>query len=264
MACFGWEEGLDAPSLLRYLHRLWGTFFVGSYLRFAWFRKTVQRQWAKESSFVACDVGCGNGTYSFYVARSFPQARIAAVDIDQESLTRNIHLAKRLGLSSIQFEHQDCLQWEICAEYDWLYSTCMLIYWERSVQLSLLQRLCRALKPGGWMYMMVPKQGYLEQSVLPLSWYERAYSKMADENRGYLYLANELKSDLITAGFTQVKVREVGGFWGRFACDLEYVLQERGWGRLKLILIPFLKGLCLLDTLCCVGHKSWLLVEARR
>ncbi len=100
------------------------------------------------------DAGCGQGIFTFEIARRFPHAHITGVDIDQPLLQRNRTIAQKRGYTHCSFEEQDLTRMSYHNQFDLLLNVDNLEHIEED--LAVLQRFHQALKPGGELILHVP------------------------------------------------------------------------------------------------------------
>ena len=100
------------------------------------------------------DAGSGRGCFTFFLARLFPQARVAGLDVADTQIKRNRLISDSLGLKNCHFKREDITRLKNSEEFDFILSTDNLEHLEED------QAQCRvfyeALKPGGWILFHVP------------------------------------------------------------------------------------------------------------
>ncbi len=113
----------------------------------------------------AClDLGCGIGFFTIPLARIVgPSGSVTAADLQPEMLSGVKRRAEKAGLlSRIRFHQVELSGLSFDAEFD-----LALAFWmvhEVPDQESLLQQICRALKPGGRFLLAEPK-GHVRQAA---------------------------------------------------------------------------------------------------
>lgn len=100
------------------------------------------------------DAGCGQGVFSFALARRLPNGVITGMDIDQGLVDRNRRIAARCGLGNCRFECSDLTRLESPEQYDLVLSVDMLEHLADDE--DILRRFLRVLTPGGDLILHVP------------------------------------------------------------------------------------------------------------
>ncbi len=81
---------------------------LGQYIRILYFRKEI-----KNTRFnVVLDAGCGSGVYTFYLAKRYPQIRIDACDLNENTINSCKKLQKTTSFNNINFGYatNNCIQ----------------------------------------------------------------------------------------------------------------------------------------------------------
>ena len=96
-----------------------------------------------------CDLGCGTGNVTEWLARRWPQAALTGVDGSMAMLER-----ARQALPGVHWLQADIGRWRPDAPFDLIFSNAALHWLPDHAQ--LLPALMRALKPGGVLAVQMP------------------------------------------------------------------------------------------------------------
>ena len=95
------------------------------------------------------DVGCGSGSMSRLIARSFPQAEVVGVDVREQYLDFARARAREEGIRNLKFQSGDVFALPFPdASFDLVWSK-YLLQWLREPR-SALAEMKRVTKPGGF------------------------------------------------------------------------------------------------------------------
>ena len=167
------------------------------------------------------DAGCGEGLWSFEFAREFPQHQVLGIDIRQDVVELCNHLQVSSSVSNVRFDTLPFTDLVFDCEFEVVLSLFSLHYSYRN-DVEVLERFARALKPGGWLLMMVPVAHHLWE---PSSWIPPEESGKAskygipieyDEFRSH-YSYQELSDKLSQAGFASVEIHRLAGRCAQWA-----------------------------------------------
>ncbi|MBA7590484.1 Trans-aconitate 2-methyltransferase [subsurface metagenome] len=100
------------------------------------------------------DSGCGQGIFTFEIARRFPNSRITGIDIDASLIERNSKIAETAGLKNCSFHIQDITEVIDRKEYDLILSIDNLEHIEEDEK--VLTFFYKSLLPGGELLLHVP------------------------------------------------------------------------------------------------------------
>src|ERR1035437_3761086 len=129
-----------------------GTFANGFYLR----RVLRGRHFAS-----ILDAGCGDGTFTFYLASKLPQTRLLGVDIGEQGthgIENTLEICARvqhdLGLPNLEFQCRDLRELDYENAFDFAYSFDVL---EHIAENKLvLEKIYRALQKDGLFLLRIP------------------------------------------------------------------------------------------------------------
>lgn len=95
------------------------------------------------------DAGCGSGSMSRLIARSFPQADVVAVDLRQQYLDFAEARARAEGIQNVTFRKADVFALPFADASFHVVWTKYLLQWLKEPKLALAE-LKRVTRPGGW------------------------------------------------------------------------------------------------------------------
>jgi SAM-dependent methyltransferase len=100
------------------------------------------------------DVGCGEGVFTFEIAKLIGAGKVTGIDIDTKVLERNRELQKQIGVSNCSFEYGDILDFKESNKYDLVLTVDNLEHIADDV--GALKSMYQALAPGGRLIVHVP------------------------------------------------------------------------------------------------------------
>ncbi len=231
---------------------LLGQDFIGAEIRISHFKKILNTLNIMPETIL--DAGCGTGDFSFYVAERYQQAALYAYDINTKTLKKNNEIQKNLGFKNIIFQNVDLLQLNEKSKYDLIFSIGTLIYFSREETRTILLNLTGALKDGGFLYLDLPQEDFLEVNYISIKYYKEYYKKLKQENSGSLYTYQEVKDILQEIGYEIVWSNKSFSHPGKLAWESDNLLRERGYIKTRYLLLPLLKFLAHLDSI--TKHKK--------
>lgn len=188
------------------------------------------------------DGGCGRGVISRQLARRYPQARIDAIDQDQQAQHINQEIAQACHLQNCRFLVIDLTTLDVSGEYDLIVSVDNLEHIDND--LEVLQRFYRAMKPNGTLVVHVPH--YYRR--WPLFKWRRNFDVPGHVRPGY-HLP-ELVERVRKAGFAVDQAGFSYGFLENLANNLGYAISgaEQKNKMLYALLFP------ILNIIAWLGH----------
>lgn len=139
------------------------------------------------------DAGCGEGIFTFDIARRFSSSQVTGIDIDNELLKRNRLIADKIDLSNCEFKCQDILSMNMDPDFDLLISIDNLEHIDDDER--ALSNFYDVLKNGGELVIHVP--GYYRRWVF-FKWKENF------EVEGHCrpgYTKEQIEKKIESAGF---------------------------------------------------------------
>ncbi len=224
------------PRQNRFFYPIYGQMQIGGRIRFLHFTRLFQPNTGK---FRLLDFGCGNGNYGFVIAAKNPRARIDSYDSDQskfpllrqlKSKPDNLHFLSRKEFSLLPPR-----------SYDYILCIDVLEHIEDDV--GTLQHLTDLLKPGGVLFIHLPKNHRKRRSVLKNTVHEKHADHLRDE-----YTESEIR-DLFGEidSLNLQKLLYTFGFWGELAWEIDNLL-VRHCSRLRYLLFPAVWVMAWIDS----------------
>ncbi|MGE4233907.1 MAG: class I SAM-dependent methyltransferase [Bacteriovoracia bacterium] len=253
---FGEELTLEPnlTSLGRLGMRLYGTPFIGGYLRFLWlnyFLKKLTLRGKKPKTVL--DAGCGSASYSIFLAKYFPLSSITGVDLNQSDISRARALASVLELNNLHFEQHDLTKTN-STKFDLI--VCIDVLEHIKENTLVLKSLIDNLEANGTLLVHVPDIEWLDHAIFGHDKYENYREFERKEHIG---------KNLTLTNFTQVASQKGAvvlmhqytfGFWGRLAWELNQLSMEKQVGSLlRSLIIPIAKAFCRFELL--LSRSKW-------
>jgi 2-polyprenyl-3-methyl-5-hydroxy-6-metoxy-1,4-benzoquinol methylase len=99
------------------------------------------------------EIGCGTGNFLLQAAKTFPGARLAGVDIDDESLAKASDKVKQAGLSDRISVHREKVD-DAFSAFDAVVMIEVLHEIAPEIRPAVVAAAARTLKAGGWMVII--------------------------------------------------------------------------------------------------------------
>jgi SAM-dependent methyltransferase len=99
------------------------------------------------------EVGCGTGNFLLQAAKAFPNARLAGVDIDDESLAMARDKVRKAGLENRITVHKEKVD-DATGAFDAVVMIEVLHEIAPTIRPAVVAGAARALKAGGWMVIV--------------------------------------------------------------------------------------------------------------
>uniref|UniRef100_A0A7C5V1B6 Class I SAM-dependent methyltransferase n=1 Tax=Caldicellulosiruptor owensensis TaxID=55205 RepID=A0A7C5V1B6_9FIRM len=199
---------------------------------------------------IILDAGCGNGLYSFYLARTFPNAKIIAIDIDEEQIERN---KDKNTFSNIEFIKADLRKLDFNEQFNLI--ICIDVLEHIVEDLKVIQNFYKSLSKNGLLIIHVP--------AFPRDYniFVKEYHQKDHVRDGYseYEIINLLKYNK----FKICKVLRTFNFFGSLAWDLGFIVYNRN-KYLFFVLFPFLLLLSKLDRFSSKKKGNGILVLAKK
>lgn len=180
------------------------------------------------------DAGCGQGVFSFELAKRHPGAHVVGIDSEPDLVARANTIAERAGLDNCRFEVGDVTALDGQRQFDLVVSVDNLEHVEDDV--AAMGQLFRQLRPGGRLVAHVP--GYERR------WF--VFGRRVNfDVPGHVrpgYRPDELVAKLEAAGFTVTSHRSTYGIVETFTNNVSYVISGADQRRkvLYAAVFPFL------------------------
>jgi SAM-dependent methyltransferase len=204
------------------------------------------------------DAGCGNGVFSFELAKRHPDAQVVGIEIDEGLVARDNEIARRAGLRNCRFEIGDVTTLGFDSEFDLVVSVDNLEHVEDDVK--AMRVLLEALRPGGTLVVHTP--GYERRWLL----FGRRVNFDVPGHVRPGYRTDELTTKLRDAGFTVASQRATYGIIETFTNNLSYLItgaDQRRKGVYALV-FPVLLGVSWFGQFARPKWGAGVLAVARR
>jgi SAM-dependent methyltransferase len=239
---------------------LFGTPHLGSFANGLYLKRVLKkRRFAS-----VLDAGCGDGTFSIYVASKYPSTQVLGVDIGEQGLhgtEDTLQVGKRiqqtLSLPNLRFERMDLRELDARDSYDLVYSFDVLEHIAENNQ--VLENIHRALNLGGFLLVRIPTRA--QKRVLNNRFTAEHARWAAIEHLGQHHDMESLVKTLREIGYRIISAEHTMGFWGRLSFELSEALKYYSVPAvLQFACIPALKFLRRVDTLLTPTEGDGLLV----
>lgn len=242
----------------RVIFSIVGTPHIGNFIRGYYLKKTL----GKIKNFrKILDVGCGSGNYDFYIKKKYSYPSIDSIDIDGESIKKNRTIAKNYGLK-INFIEKDITRLASREKYDLAISIDSL---EHIKLMDLaVKKIYLALKRGGHAIIHIPQKNWEEISFLDKRLFREHDLFTKKEHVSANYSLDEFAALLVGVGFKIIESKKSFGYFGKLSWEINQLLQQRRINRLRLLLLPFLKFLGIIDYYFPNRKGSGIFIIARK
>ncbi len=221
------------PVLQRVFYRLLDVFFLRAWYVQRELRRLIERL-PKDRPLDVLDAGTGFGQYAYFIARSFPHARILAVDIKQDYLDNARRFFERTPLRGrVQFANEDLTRLQAEGPFDLILSVDVMEHIEDDR--AVFRNFARVLRPGGYVVINTPSdQGGSDVGA------EGQESFIGEHVRDG-YNLHELREKLEEAGLQPVRSLYTYGRYGSLAWRMliKTPIRLLDRSRAAALLLPF-------------------------
>jgi ubiquinone/menaquinone biosynthesis C-methylase UbiE len=232
---------------------------IGAFLRFLYFKKYVSKVRKKVD---VLDAGCGGGDYSLFLINNYSLINhIDAIDINQDEINKNILLFK--NYPSITFKKQDLQTLNYSrSKYDLIYSIDCLEHIPNNKQ--VLKSFYALLNPQGILLVHLPLAPSERLHYFNSSYFKKFNEFEKNEHVGEFYYPEQLKEVLMKIGFVDVKYSITFGYCGQLSWELDHLLIEKKWFKLRTLLVLPLKAICFVDRVITNKKGSGIFIQASK
>lgn len=242
---FGSELAIgNTPRKGKVWYRLFGHDLIGMRIRALHFQKMLDQLPTPKT---ILDAGSGEGCYSFYLARRFPQAQVIGIELDEELVANSKLILSKLRLPNLKFIQADIVTYAPRTYFDLICSIDVLEHvGEDEV---VLRNLRSALQPNGVVLLHVPQQH--QMNTHHFRWSGNPRLKRQTDHVRDEYTEAEIINKLKAAGFQIEEQRYTFGWFGSLARELGSAIQSLGVLRpvVKVFAFLFLIAMAYMDTL---------------
>lgn len=220
---------------------------VGFLIRSLYFKKIIPKKVKIGRVKNVLDAGSGIGTYSFWLCKMFPKARIVGEEIDRDKINFSKKFAKELGFSRIDFYYRDISR--VCnnrQKYDLIVNVDVLEHIED--YRKVLKNFYKQLSSKGFLYIHTPQPNQERIFSQLKKWHHEDHVREG-------FVTKELIRELTDFKFKLVEVKHTFGFFGKLAWEINHILLEKSF-ILAGLFYPLLIVLSVIDTM--VNNKKGL------
>jgi len=188
---------------------------IGFQIRSLFFKKIILNKIKINKIKKILDAGSGIGIYSFWLSRTFPNAKITAGEIDKNKLEFSKKFAKESGIKNIEFMYRDISkETKKKADYDLIINIDVLEH-IRDYK-SVLKNFYNQLTVNGYLYIHTPQLNQKRIFKSLEKWHHEDHVREGFD-------PEVLKNDLKELGFKIIVTRETFGFFGKLAWELNHL-----------------------------------------
>jgi len=204
------------------------------------------------------DTGCGQGVFTFEIARRLPESTVTGMDIDSGLIERNRRLAEAAGVENCRFEPGDIMDIPPEEEYDLVLSVDVLEHIEDDER--ALRSFFGALRRGGDLILHVPAH---ERRWFLFRWREN-FDVEGHFRPGYRM--EEIAGKVERAGFTILEKHFTYGWLETVANNVSYLITRARMKRKRLyaLVFPFLLGVSYLGRGSMPRRGAGIFIKARK
>lgn len=228
--------------------KIFGYPFVGGYIRGLYFQKDLNKLDFKTIKNV-CDAGCGMGEFSLFLAENYPHLKIDAFDINSSDIQKNTSFIKQTNIKNVSFFTQDLFDFNQIKKYDLIFSSTVLGIMSAAQNKDIFKKIHQALVPGGYFYLQIPSSPQEEITIFNPKNYEKSNESVKYWSSGEIFKKKELEDFTASFGFKIITSHRMFGFPGRLAWEIDSILSEKKYGKIKLLTLPILKVLSHIDII---------------
>ena len=222
-----------------------GTSHFGGYIRLIYLKKSLKDIIKKNNNRLRIlDVGCGDGSYDFYITRKYKTVDIDAIDINNELIRKNTKISRELNLP-VSFIKKDITLFHPRHRYDIALSMDSLEHIKK-IDLAITN-MYNSLRSGGIIIIHLPQKNWWEISFFNKSNFKDFICFEKKEHINARYALPEFSELLIKKGFKIIQSRKTFGYVSKFAWEINQLLLERKYYNTRLIILPLLKMTGIID-----------------
>jgi SAM-dependent methyltransferase len=223
--------------LIKTYIKIFGIPEIGFQLRSMYFEKIINDKLKRKKIHKILDMGSGIGTYSFWLARRFPKAKITGGEIDESKLKFSRDFSKKLKIDNINFRYLDATKKNQNMHFDLIINIDVLEHIHNYK--NVLKNFYKILSPKGHLFVHTPQPNQ-----------KRIFRKLRrwrhEDHMHEGYTPQELNSALEALGFKIISEVETFGFFGKLSWELNHILLRKGF-LISGALYPFLFLISQLD-----------------
>lgn len=196
-------------------------------------KKEIKRLYNRTERIKIFDAGMGFGQYTYFLAKTFPNSDILAVDIKEEQVNECKHFFQKIGLDNITVKFENLLQINYKEQFDFIISVDVMEHIEDDV--AVFRNFANALKQGGKLLVNTPSD--LGGSDV----HSDDDTSFIEEHARDGYNKEEIINKLSSVGLKVNNFKYTYGFWGQISWRLgiKYPMLMLGISKGFLFLLPF-------------------------
>ncbi|MCS6989987.1 MAG: class I SAM-dependent methyltransferase [Chloroherpetonaceae bacterium] len=220
-----------SPLLRKVLYFLLGLLFLREWYVKAELRKILSKSNGKSVSVL--DAGSGFGQYAYFIAKTFKNASVCAVDVKAEQIDDCHRFFQQENLRNATFAVQDLTTIERENEFDVILSVDVMEHILEDEK--VFRNFYRALKPGGVLIVNTPSDLSEDHDH-----HGDGSSSFIEEHVRDGYSPKELAEKLAKAGFENARIAYTYGFWGNlyWHLALKYPMMMLGVSKAFFLVLP--------------------------
>ena len=179
------------------------------------------------------DAGSGFGQYSYFIAKSFPDVSIYAVDVKEDQIEDCSRFFKTVGLHNCLFSVEDLTQIRHENRFDLVVSVDVMEHIPQDV--GVFHNFYRALRPNGVLFINTPSNLGGSDAHSPDD------ASFIEEHARNGYGADEIRGKLESVGFVVEQLKYTYGTWGTIAWKLgiKYPMMLLNVSKVFFVFLPF-------------------------
>lgn len=199
---------------------LFGIPEIGFQLRSLYFNSIINKNIGRKNLKTILDAGSGIGTYTFWLAKKFPKAKIVGGDLDKEKIEFSREFADSNNIENTSFKIFDVTKSQSNEKYDLIVNIDVLEHIEDYKR--VLKNFHKLLGKGGYLYIHTPQPNQMRIF--------KSFKKWAHEDHLHEgYTPEELSGELKKLGFKIIDLRETFGITGKLAWELNHMSFKKGF-----------------------------------
>lgn len=230
---------------------------IGGYIRFLYVKHLLKRISYRR----ILDIGCGDGSFSFYFAQKYPNIKIDSFDISKDKITKCQAILNELPLKNIEFFCKDLRETSFSNEYDLVLMIDVLEHIPITDSHLVIKKLREAIKPGGYLLLHLPIQE--PKRIFNESFFKKTAVDVKATHKDNLWNTHNVVLLLTNNGFVLKKVRNTFGFLGKLLWEIDKIIYEN-IEAIYIIVFPLLKISCWIESYLHYKQGNGILIFAMK
>lgn len=247
----------DKGLLRKWYASVVGYTHIGGFIRFLHIKRFINRI----KFYKVLDAGCGNGAFSFYIAKKCPDVRIDSFDIEQDNITACLNISNELRFKNVNYFCKDIREINFINQYDLVLLIDVLEHIPFGDSKIVIKNLFKSLQPNGHILIHLPLKD--EKRIFNEKLFEKTLKDLKESHRENIWDKEQICCLLINEGFEIRITKNTFGFFGKFLWEIDKILYEK-IKPVYIILLPFVKMLCLIEAYLPYKNGSGILILAKK